>query len=138
MRNDGMAGGTPPHDFADTAEARRKMREWVGSGEQRFHAHAAQHDFEAWLLPYWSRIKSVAGSTLGSPSPHPESVNHGRPPSKVLSEVFSTGRNERRYSKTRDATAILKGQDLAVAAQACPELKAFLNTLLTLAGGELL
>ncbi len=126
--------GSNSKDFTDAADAKRKMTEWVGSGETRFHPHAAQHDFEAWLLPYWSRIKSVAGSTRGPPSPHPESVNHGHSPAKVLQDIFMTGSNKRAYSKVRDGTAILRGQDLTVAASACPELKAFLNTILGLSG----
>jgi hypothetical protein len=32
----------------------------------------------------------------------------------------------------------LRGNDLAVSADKCPELKAFLNTILTLSGAELL
>lgn len=42
--------GTNPPDFQDAAEAKAKMRAWVGD-EQRFHPHVAQYDFEAWLLP---------------------------------------------------------------------------------------
>jgi hypothetical protein len=38
------------------------------------------------------------------------------------------------YMKTIHAPAILKSQDLRVAADACPECKAFLNTLLEFAG----
>jgi hypothetical protein len=36
----------------------------------------------------------------------------------------------------RDAHRILRNQDLAVAAAACPELKAFLNRILELSGGQ--
>ena len=35
--------------------------------------------------------------------------------------------------KPRDARAILQGRDLTVAANRCPEFKAFLNTLLACA-----
>ncbi|MFN0169619.1 MAG: hypothetical protein ACKV22_24620 [Bryobacteraceae bacterium] len=37
---------TGSSDFKDASDAKRKMRRWVGPNE-RFHAHAAQHDFEA-------------------------------------------------------------------------------------------
>jgi hypothetical protein len=40
--------------------------------------------------------------------------------------------------KPRDALRILKGNDLAVAVAACPELKAFLNTIIALSGGAAL
>ncbi len=50
---------TGADDFQDAADAKQKMRNWVGSNE-RFHPHVAQHDFEAWLLPYWPTIQQLA------------------------------------------------------------------------------
>jgi hypothetical protein len=129
--------GTSPPDFTDAADAKSKMREWVGP-EPRFHPHAAQYDFEAWLLPYWSSVQKVAGSDRQCPSPNPETVDHDRPPAEHLAEIFRTGRQKRRYSKPRDATAILRDQDLALSAAHCPELKEFLNTILALSGGQTL
>jgi hypothetical protein len=125
-------GTNPPH-FSDAADAKKKMKEWVDP-EDRFYPHVALHDFEAWLLPYWERIRRLSGSNRQPPSQHPESVNHDRPPSKHLQEVFMAGKR-RSYSKVRDGSAILRDQDLSVAAAQCPELKAFLNTILRLAGG---
>lgn len=129
--------GGRPHDFESAADAKMKMRSWVGP-EQRFHPHAAQYDFEAWLLPYWPNIKRLSGSDRQPPSLFPETVNHNKPPAKHLSEVFRTGSRKRRYLKPRDAAAILDGQDLAEAAARCPELRAFLNTILSLSGGQTL
>ena len=42
---------TGTNEFADATAAKRKMLEPVGKND-KFHPHAAQHDFEAWLLPY--------------------------------------------------------------------------------------
>ncbi len=50
--------GTLPRDFLDAQDAKNKMRQWV-PGESRFHPHAAQYDFEAWLLPYWPTIQRL-------------------------------------------------------------------------------
>ncbi len=50
--------GTNPPEFPTAEDARNKMREWVGA-EERFHPHVALHDFEAWLLPYWAKIKKM-------------------------------------------------------------------------------
>lgn len=122
---------TGTDEFADAQDAKRKMREWVGN-EPRFHPHAAQYDFEAWLLPFWSEIKILAGSTRSRPGPHPEQVNHNRPPAARLKEVFLNGSKGRAYEKPRDAARILRDQDLAAAAMECSELKAFLNTILML------
>jgi len=59
-----------------------------------------------------------------------------RPPSHHIREVFRIGACRDGYSKPRDANRILRGKDLTEAANQCPELKAFLNTILTLSGGE--
>ncbi|HXB74503.1 MAG TPA: DUF4276 family protein [Candidatus Acidoferrales bacterium] len=126
---------TGTSDFIDAADARRKMREWVGKNP-KFHPHAAQHDFEAWLLPFWSEIQALAGNKKAAPTGPPESVNHTRPPSYHIREIFRIGTCPRDYSKTRDVARILRGKDLTVAANKCPELKAFLNTILTLSGAE--
>lgn len=124
-------------DFKDAAEAKQKMRTWVGP-EPRFFPHAAQHDFEAWLLPYWSDIQKLAGHNRGAPAGLPESVNHLKPPAHHLRELFRSGKCRDDYSKPRDANRILSGQDLTVSADQCPELKAFLNTILGLCGAPLL
>ena len=126
---------TGTDDFADAVDAKRKMRGWVGDNP-RFYPHAAQHDFEAWLLPFWNDIQALAGHKKAAPPGPPESVNHNRPPSHHISEIFRIGTCRDHYSKVRDAGRILRGKDLTVAAKKCPELKAFLNTILTLSGAD--
>src|SRR5580692_9881419 len=74
---------TGTNDFNDAADAKQKMRAWVGS-EPRFHPHAAQHDFEAWLLPYWSEIQRLAGHNKAAPPGAAEAVNHSHPPAHYL------------------------------------------------------
>lgn len=125
---------TGTNDFVDAADAKQKMRAWVGQNN-RFHPHAAQHDFEAWLLPFWGDIQALAGHNTSAPAGPPEAVNHQHPPSDRIREIFRLGRR-RDYSKPRDANRILSGNDLTVAANRCPELKAFLNTILTLSGAD--
>ena len=126
---------TGSNDFVDAVDARRKMRNWVGNNEQ-FHPHAAQHDFEAWLLPYWDEIQKLAKHAKGRPPGPPESVNHNHPPSWHIKEIFRVGKGPRDYVKTRDVKRILLGKDLSIAAAACPELKSFLNTIIVLCGGD--
>ncbi len=124
---------TGTNDFLDAQNAKTKMRQWVGS-EERFYPHAAQHDFEAWLLPYWPEIQKLAGHNRARPPGPAEQVNHAKPPSKHIEELFRNGSCNRDYVKDRDAKRILKDQDLPVAANECPELKALLNTILKLCG----
>ena len=128
---------TGANNFVDAADAKAKMRSWVGENP-RFHPHVAQHDFEAWLLPYWDEIQKIAGHNRKAPKGPPESVDHGHPPSQHIKELFESGSCGRSYSKVRDANRILRNKDLAIAAGQCAELKAFLNTILRLCGGEVL
>jgi len=126
---------TGTRDFEDAADAKTKMRDWVGPNV-RFHPHAAQHDFEAWLLPFWNDIQRLAGHNRKLPGNSPEKINHNKPPAYWLKEIFEVGTCRGSYVKPRDAGRILKGKDLTVSAATCPELKAFLNTILTLCGGD--
>jgi hypothetical protein len=131
---DVYTGANPP-DFQDAAEAKAKMRAWVGD-EPRFHPQAAQYDFEAWLLPYWPTIQKLAGHNKEAPAGRPESVNHNNPPAYRIKEIFEVGRCRDSYIKPRDAARILRDNDLSVAINQCAELKAFINTILSVCGGE--
>ena len=82
---------TGTNDFTDAADAKAKMRAWVGPNP-KFHPHAAQHDFEAWLLPFWDTIKKLAGHNKAKPSGAPETVNHHNPPAYRIAEIFRLGR----------------------------------------------
>jgi len=122
-------------DFKNAQDARNQMRRWVGE-EPRFHPHAAQYDFEAWLLPYWPTIQRLAHHNRTAPSGNPESVNHNNPPSHRIQEIFRLGKQRMKYSKPRDAGRILRDNDLSVAVKQCSELRGFTNTILTICGGE--
>ena len=128
---------TGSDDFKDAADAKAKMKKWVGA-ETRFYPHVAQHDFEAWLLPYWPTIQQLAKHNMSAPAGPPEQVNHDRPPAHRIAEIFERGGCRDSYVKPRDALRILKDNDLASAVSACPELKAFLNTIIALSGGTTL
>ena len=124
---------TGTREFKDAADAKRQMREWVGRND-KFHPHAAQHDFEAWLLPYWDDIQKLAGSNKVAPAAAPESVNHIKPPAHHIKEIFLTGTKGKAYVKPRDAGRILRNKDLSIAISQCPELNAFVNTILVSCG----
>jgi hypothetical protein len=127
---------TGTSDFKDAADAKAKMRKWVGE-ENRFYPHAAQHDFEAWLLPYWNTIQRLAGHNKTAPSGNPETVNHNRPPASHIKEIFEAGRCRDSYVKPRDADRILRENDLSIAISQCAELKTFVNTIVSLSGGKI-
>jgi hypothetical protein len=122
-------------DFTDAQDAKCKMRAWVGD-IRHFHPHAAQYEFEAWLLPFWGTIQRLAGHNRAAPGGLPETIDHMRPPSARIRETFRAGSRGRDYVKPRDADRILRENNLLEAANACPELRAFLNTILRLCGGQ--
>jgi hypothetical protein len=124
---------TGDSDFKNAADAKLKMRRWVGE-ETRFYPHAAQYEFEAWLLPYWTTIQKLAGHNKNAPSGNPEMVNHNRPPASHIKEIFEAGKCRGSYVKSRDAGRILKENDLSVSINQCAELKALVDTIICLSG----
>jgi hypothetical protein len=124
---------TGSNDFLNALAAKEKMQAWVGK-QPKFYPHVAHHDFEAWLLPYWSDIQRLAGTNRTQPSGNPENVNRQKPPSRLLNEVFLNGSKGKGYVKERDAARILRSKDLLVSINACAELKSFVNTILVLCG----
>jgi hypothetical protein len=129
--------GSQPPEFRDANEAKNKMRLWVGNNP-KFHPHAAQYDFEAWLLPYWPTIQRLAGHNQAAPAGNPETVNHMNPPAYRIKALFEAGRCRDSYVKPRDAGRILRDNDLSTAIGRCSELKALVNTILSLSGGEII
>jgi len=126
--------GSQPPEFLDAADAKNKMRQWVGD-EPRFHPHVALHDFEAWLLPYWASIQKLAGHNKKAPVGKPETVNHGNSPAYRIKDIFEIGTCRDSYIKPRDAGRILSNNNLSVAVAECPELKSFVNTIISVSGG---
>jgi Domain of unknown function (DUF4276) len=122
---------TGTKDFQNATDAKDKMMSWVGHNS-RFYPHTALHDFEAWLLPYWATIQALAAHNRSAPSGAPETVNHQKPPSYWIKEIFRLGKCKRDYNKLSDGKAILKKNDLMNAVQACPELKDFVNRIISL------
>jgi hypothetical protein len=122
--------------FQNAAEAKTYLKESAGN-HPKFYAHAAQFDVEAWLLPYWADICRRVGVQQAPLGSNPETVDHLKPPSYRLRELYQRAKpRPRKYVKTIEMSAILKGKDLTVSANQCPEFKALLNTLLTLSDLE--
>lgn len=117
--------------FTSAQEAKQFLQQAAGS-EPRFHAHAAQFEVEAWLLPFWEDICQKLKVKRQPPGANPEQVDLQKPPSHHLAELFRSAK--RTYDKPRDLLAILQGKDLRIVAEQCAEFKALLNTLLKCAG----
>jgi hypothetical protein len=123
--------------FASAEQAKQFLRE-AAAHDPRFYAHAALHDVEAWLLPFWANICARLGVKRAAPGARPETVDLNHPPSRRLQELYSLAKPPQKYIKPIEMNALLRGKDLTVVAGQCPEFKALLNTLLTLSGLELL
>ena len=54
-------------DFKDGNDAKEKMMTWVDNNPN-FYPHTALHDFEAWLLPYWTTIQDLSIHKRSAPS----------------------------------------------------------------------
>lgn len=121
---------TGTKDFKDAADAKNKMREWTGRNPN-FYPHVALYDFEAWLLPYWKTIQALAKHNRSAPSGPPETINHQKPPASHIKEIFQLG-GRQDYNKPIHGKRILKDNDLMIAIQACPEMKAFINQIIAL------
>ena len=120
-------------EFRSAEEAKGFLQQAADSNP-RFHAHAAQYEVEAWLLPYWPDICSRLRVRKAVPGAQPEQVDLVRPPSRHLAELYRLAKPARKYRKVIEMAAILRDKDLTVSAAQCPEFKALLNTLLTLSG----
>lgn len=120
--------------FKDANHARLEIKGWLPD-DGRCHVHVARHDFEAWLLVGWPAILKQAG--VGNKQPwgkHPEEINTAKPPAHRMAELFHQGRPPRKYKKPIDGKKLFEKLDVLEIAAACPEFKAFLNCLLSLAG----
>jgi len=121
-------------DYASAGAAKADLTEKAGNATG-FHAHAAQYDVEAWLLPFWGDVCRRVGVTRKAPGNNPEQVDQNMPPSYHLKELYRSARPKpRKYVKTTEMYAILRNKDLLTIANQCVEFKAFINTLLTLSG----
>ena len=126
-----------PQFKGDLDSARKTVSSWMPK-DSRCHVHFAKHDFEAWLLLGWEAILRQSGvkSGLKPWGSRPEEINHDKPPAHRLLKLFQQGDPPRRYKKPIDGKKLFELLDLAQVAAACPEFKAFLNALLTLAEYE--
>ena len=74
-------------NFKSAADAKAFLRK-MANNDPRFYAHVAQYDVEAWLLPFWDEICKRIRVKRAHPARNPEQVNHYKPPSKRLAELY--------------------------------------------------
>jgi len=119
--------------YASATAARETIAGWMPS-DPRCRAHAACHDFEAWLLVGWDALVEHAHAGPRKPwGAHPEEIDLHNPPAHRIKALFQLGKpTPRKYSKPIDGKKLFEKLDLVDVAEACPEFKAFINSLLEL------
>ena len=86
-------------NYADASAAKADLAEKAGNAAD-FHAHAAQYDVEAWLLPFWGDICRRVGVTQSAPGNNPEQVDQNTPPAYRLKELYWLAKPKpRKYAK---------------------------------------
>jgi len=125
-------------NYGSAKETKGALRRFAGDAAKNpsFRTHAAQFEVEAWILPFWNEIARQLTVSAVPPGANPEQVDGQKPPSHHFKELFR--RAKREFDKVLDGPRWLSGERLPTAAQSCPELKSFLNSLLEFASAALL
>jgi hypothetical protein len=85
-------------------------------------------------IPKENKLKRVVENLLIGINP----ANHQNPPAYRIKEIFEIGKCRDSYVKPRDAARIFRENDLATAINQCSELKAFVNTILSISDGQVI
>ena len=110
--------------FKSATQAKAYLAE--SADHPKFYAHAAQFDVEAWLLPYWADICRRVRVKQKAPGSNPETVNQINPPAYRLRALYQRAKpRPRKYVKTTEMFAILKGKDLCFPPTNVQSLKPF-------------
>lgn len=91
---------------------------------ERFRVHCLKHDLEALVLAAPSELRQRLGTTdqLKDAWRQPvEDQNDGRPPKRIVEELFKKYRRKRGYIDTTDAPWILGRADVSSLEEACPQ-----------------
>ena len=123
-----------PAELASVAErlnwARGELEKNVGLG--RFRMFFAIHEVEAWLLSQPQLFPPEVRRAIEKANKHPEDVNFGCPPSKLLGELYLKN-TDRTYKKVAYGSQLFNRLDPKLAADQCPELKRMLECMLQMA-----
>lgn len=123
-----------PHDKTTVGERIVWGREHFerNVGLDRFRLFFAVHEFEAWLLSQPDIFSHEIKQVLHAKVTQPERVNFTEPPAKMLDRIYKQV-TKRSYKKTTYGNQLFARLDPVVAIGKCPNLKAMLNEMLTLA-----
>ena len=127
-----------PGDNTPEAAKQRLVSAVAEEHRDRFRAHVAVHDVEAWMLASWDALCRVAGCRgLKCKYPSPERVDLTKPPKYHVRDLFSRHRKTPGYRETIDGARIFELADAEEIARKCPHFRAFRDELLQCAGVEL-
>ncbi len=98
----------------------------------KFRLFFAVHEFEAWLLSQPDIFSHEIKRALPAKVSQPERVNFNEPPAKLLDRIYKQV-TRRSYKKTTYGKQLFGKLDPAVAITKCPNLKAMLDEMFSLA-----
>ena len=127
------SSGLPERSRCDSEDA---FLGWSGTAVSPSRCSVRLRSLAPSLLANHSATRTTQSRSARRQSRDGETIHV--PPAYRIQEVFEAGGCRDSYIKPRDAGRILRENDLAVAIGQCSELKKFVNTFLTLAGGEAL
>lgn len=122
----------------DLENRRKTLLSWLPDDavrDGRCAVHFAKHEFEAWLLVGWADICAGLKVEMKPLGLSPEDINGKNPPSRRLEHLYKTARR-RGYDKVVEGKRHFKSIGIARIAAACPEFRAFLDSLKKLCGLE--
>ena len=122
-------------EYEDAEQAKTALRRFAGKAarDNRFRAHAAKFEIEAWMIPLWDEIARTLKSDAKKPSGRPEEINGETSPAEHLDKLYKRAKIRSKYVKAVHAARWLTADNLENAAEQCPELKSFLDSLYELA-----
>jgi len=98
----------------------------------KFRMFFAVHELEAWIFSKPELFPSRVRKALPGSVTHPETIDFGEPPAKVLNRLYRE-KLGKEYKKVVYGKALFARLDPAVAYQKCPYLKRMLDEMLVLA-----
>lgn len=107
------------------------------SYHDRFFAHIAVHEVEAWMLADEEPLVRRLGCPTLGPWPHPEEVNDQCPPSSVINDLFRRHHPRKvGYHKVKDGIPLLRELDCEKISQKCRFFRNLMEDLMSLSGSK--
>ena len=126
------------HGDDELEEKIRRVSTWLANGLRHprsavFFPQLSVHDTEALILAEGAALASRLGDPNIRPDPNAELKDFGRPPQKLIHDLFVSRKGDR-YHKIKDGTPLFARLEFEPVYQTCRYFRPFYDALRTLAG----